>query len=690
MPATPDSANIARHLPLMAARQPNHPALKIPRGRTRAGDIDYLTLTFAELDTEVAAWAAHITAAGVKTDDRVLVMVRQGLPLIAAAFALFKIGAVPVVIDPGMGLKSFLTCVERTQPRALLGIPLARIVSRVFRKPFRNVAIRIPASSNPTARLSVGGATPPSRIPSSPLSTSDTPKRDEGVAPPPNPASDPSPSPLAPSPSPIARSATDLAAILFTSGSTGAPKGVCYEHGMFEAQVRLIRATYGIQPGEVDLPMLPIFALFNPALGMTTIVPEIDPARPAAVDPAKIVQAIRQENVTNSFGSPTLWNKIADHCLRTNTTLPSLRRVLCAGAPVPETLWENSRHWITHGQLHSPYGATEALPIASVCAAEIIPRAAARLSVGGATPPSRQTSSPLPANPVSLSVPAATRSDPTQFRSVGDTSQSPFSQESRLALGPSPLELGSSGTAGACVGRPLPGIDVRIIAITDAPIATIAEARELRPGEIGEIIVRGPVVTKAYDALPEATSAAKISEPNAQRLTFNAQLSTPPDSDLSVKRSALSVERSSVSPAAGVWHRMGDCGYFDPLGRLWFCGRKVERVLTEKGPLFTEPCEQVFRSHPQVARCALIGLGVAENQLPAIVIQPREKLSASAKAALARELRALAAAHATTAGITRFYFHKAFPVDVRHNAKIHRLTLARWAAAYETHAIIVS
>ena len=635
MPTT-DSANIARHLPLMAARQPDHPALKIPRGRTRDGNIDYLTLTFAELDAEVAAWAAHITAAGVKTDDRVLVMVRQGLPLIAAAFALFKIGAVPIVIDPGMGLKSFLTCVERTQPRALLGIPLARVLSRVFKKPFRNVAIRIPASASPTARLSVGDATPPSRETPAPLSATG---RDEGVAPPTSPAAASDPSPLATRPSPIARRATDLAAILFTSGSTGAPKGVCYEHGMFEAQVRLIRATYGIQPGEVDLPMLPIFALFNPALGMTTIVPEIDPARPAAVDPAKIVQAIRQENVTNSFGSPTLWAKIADHCLRTNTTLPSLRRVLCAGAPVPETLWENSRHFLTHGQLHSPYGATEALPIASVCAAEIIPRS--QTAFYAAAPAKASSTRTAPSG----------SAQPAQFRSIADTSQSPFSQESASAFHPSPLTPHSSAapSSGACVGRPLPGIDVRIIAITDAPIATITEARELRPGEIGEIIVRGPVVTRAYDALPEATAAAKISADHGV-----------------------------------IWHRMGDCGYFDPLGRLWFCGRKVERVLTAHGPLFTEPCEQVFRSHPQVARCALIGLGVPGKQLPALIIQPREKLSSSAKAALARELRTLAAAYASTADITRFYFHKNFPVDVRHNAKIHRLTLAKWAARRPT------
>ena len=76
----------------------------------------------------------------------------------------------------------------------------------------------------------------------------------------------------------------------------------------------LIRETYGIEPGEVDLPLLPIFALFNPALGMTSVIPEMDPRRPAKADPAKIVQAIRQEGVTNSFGSPTLWGKVAEYC----------------------------------------------------------------------------------------------------------------------------------------------------------------------------------------------------------------------------------------------------------------------------------------------------------------------------------------------------------------------------------------
>ncbi len=537
-----ESANIARHLPLMAARQPDHPAVKIPRGRAADGRIDYLTLTFRELDEETDAWVAHLSARGVRAGDRVLVMVRQGLPLIAAAFALFKLGAVPVIIDPGMGRKNFLACVARSQPRVLLGLPFAQGLSHVFRPAFKSVAVRVWVAGSATARR--GG------VPRTPGSKAE----------------------------PAATAAGDLAAILFTSGSTGAPKGVCYEHGMFEAQVRLVRDTYGIQPGEIDLPMLPIFALFNPALGLTTVVPELDPSRPATVDPAKIVQAIRQEGVTNSFGSPTLWRKIFDHCLAQNIALPSLRRVLCAGAAVPASLWADAPRVLPNGKLHSPYGATEVLPVASAAAGEV------------------------PADP----------------------------------------------TVGSLVGRPLAENRVKIVALHDGPIASLAEARELPPDGIGEIIVTGPTATKAYDALPEATAAAKI-----------------PDGDR-------------------VWHRMGDAGRLDAQGRLWFCGRLAERIETADGPLHTEPCEQVFRPHPRVVRCALIGLGPAGRQEPALVVQPTPGADESG---LAAELRARAKAHAVTAGIRKFFFHPAFPVDVRHNAKIHRLALARWAATRPPHEV---
>ncbi|MEO7414436.1 MAG: fatty acid CoA ligase family protein [Opitutaceae bacterium] len=540
-PVSVSNANIARHLGLMAATQPQTPALKIPRGRTAEGRIDYLVLTFAELDAEVDAWCGRLISRGVRRGDRALVMVRQGLPLIASVFALFKLGAVPVVIDPGMSRETFLACVARSRPRVLIGIPMARIFSRIFRRAFSSVKNRVAASSALTHRLTKADAR--KRVPAYETATS---------------------------------GATELAAILFTSGSTGSPKGVCYEHGMFDAQVRSIRGTYDITPGEIDLPLLPIFALFNPALGMTTIVPEIDPRAPASVDPEKIVQAILQEKVTSSFGSPTLWKKIGDYCVANNLSLPSLRRVLCAGAPVPAELWDASRKFLTNGQLHSPYGATEALPATSISADEI-----------------------------------------------------------ETLVGP-----------GACVGFPVSEVDVRIIEPADGRLPSMSDTQEVRRGGVGEIIVRGPVVTKVYDDNPAATTGAKIS--------FTHDFDT------------------------GFWHRMGDCGYLDGDGRLWFCGRKVERVEARGGMLYPEPCEQVFRVHPRARRCALIGLGERGEQIPALVVETAIGGSDDGSV-LARELHALGAKQAHTAPILIFFFREKFPVDVRHNAKIHRLALAKWA-----------
>lgn len=525
----------------MAAAQPDVAALKIPRGR-RAGRIDYLSLSFAELEAECAAWQHRLRNAGVQRGDRVLVMVRQGLPLIASVFALFALGAVPVVIDPGMGRQSFLRCVERTRPRVLLGIPLARLLSRVFRRAFRSVAVRVPASGSTTARC---------------VQDSDTPTKLDVVASAPD----------------------ELAAILFTSGSTGAPKGVCYEHGMFAAQVEMIRRTYDITPGEVDLPMLPIFALFNPALGMTTIVPEIDPGKPAAVDPAKIVQAITQERVTNSFGSPTLWHKIGRHCADQGITLPTLRRVLSAGAPVPPALWQLSRDFMPAGILHSPYGATEILPLSSIAAPTVLEDTAAKTLTG----------------------------------------------------------------QGTCVGTVLSENEVRIIALSDEPIAHLDDCTELPSGEIGEIIVHGPSVTKTYDALPEATARAKVTDNQGR-----------------------------------TWHRMGDCGYLDEQNRLWFCGRAAERVTTSEESVYSEQIEPAFNAHASVQRSALIGLGEPGHQRAAIVIEPTQ--GAAEASQLATELRRATKDHPTASRITDFYFHPRFPVDVRHNAKIHRLTLAQWAA----------
>jgi acyl-CoA synthetase (AMP-forming)/AMP-acid ligase II len=184
--------------------------------------------------------------------------------------------------------------------------------------------------------------------------------------------------------------------------------------------------------------------------------------------------------------------------------------------------------------------------------------------------------------------------------------------------------------AGTCVGQPVEGTEVRIIQITDEPIRSWAETQECPDGEVGEICVRGPVVTRSYHNLPEATVGSKI-----------------PDGDT-------------------LWHRMGDLGYRDPRGRLWFCGRKSERVETAAGPRFTDAVEGIFAAHPKVSRCALVGVGERGRERPVLVVEGEPD------PALAEELGGWG-------HVEGILFHPRFPVDVRHNAKIHRRTLKVWA-----------
>jgi len=540
-------SNIAASLVRVARDSPDGVALVCKKGR------GWQRWTFSEVETNAACFANFLSGQGVGQGDRVMLMVRPSMEFICLTFALFAIGAVVILIDPGMGYRNLLSCIGSVKPSILVGIPKAQLFSRLFRQPFRTVRRHICVGSGLGL---LGKELPPP----------DQRLRELSIAP---------------------TRPDDLAAIIFTTGSTGAPKGVRYEHRIFQAQLQQIRDYYRIGQGDVDQPAFPLFALFSIALGAKAVIPDMDPTRPAQVNPQKFTQSINDFQVTYSFGSPAIWNVISRYCQDAGLRLGSLKKVLMAGAPVSGELIERLHSILPiDAEIHIPYGATESLPIVSISGREVLAET---------------------------------------------------------------WELTRQGR-GACVGRPLPGIEVRVIPVCEGPIAAFpppgGDAQEdkkrwLPAYEVGEIIVRGPVVTAAYDNNEAENRLAKIRD------------------------------------GEGFWHRIGDLGYIDEAGRLWFCGRKAHRVTTASGTLYTICCEAVFNTHPLVYRSALVGVGEPERMRPVLIVEPMTEVSDPEK--LFAELRQMALGHEHTVGILDFLIHEAFPVDIRHNAKIFREKLALWA-----------
>lgn len=539
-----EKSNIADFLPEMAARQPEATAIVCPWGR-RGG-----RLTYRQLEERTNHIARGLESIGIGRGVRTVLMVPPGLDLFALAFALFKAGAVPVLVDPGIGLKHLKACLGNAQPAAFIGVPKAHAARVVMGWARESVRTKVTVG-----RRWFWGGTTLEKVERLGASRPET-----EIA---------------------ATSADDVAAIVFTSGSTGPPKGVVYRHRNFTAQVEAIREAYGIEPGEVNLPTFPLFALFDPALGMTTVVPDMDPTRPARVDPANIIEPIREFGVTTMFGSPALLDTVGRWGIRHGVTLPTLRRVISAGAPVSPQVIERFQAMLTgDAAIHTPYGATESLPVATTSSREIL-------------------------------------------------------SETRHA---------TDRGAGTCVGRPVPSIEAAVIAIDDEPIREWSDGLKVGVGEIGEIVVKGPQVTHEYFNAPSHTALAKIDDRGRVR------------------------------------HRMGDLGYFDDSGRLWFCGRKSQRVRTAAGDLYTVPCESVFNTHPDVFRTALVGVGDPGDQKPVLCVELERTVAPSEHRRVRAELLGIGAGFDHTRAIETVLFHPAFPVDIRHNAKIGRSALAAWAA----------
>jgi acyl-CoA synthetase (AMP-forming)/AMP-acid ligase II len=262
----------------------------------------------------------------------------------------------------------------------------------------------------------------------------------------------------------------DPAVIAFTTGSTGAPKPTVLRQRNLAAMMSLVLGHWDLGDGRdvVDMPTFPMFWIIGLSAGGTVVVPPMDFTMkgPGDADPARLVRTIEACGVTSMFASPALLTNLARYAKDHDTTL-GLQRIVAGGAEVPGPLFAAVRDVLRPGgEIYSDYGATEAIPVTEIAGADVVDAV------------------------------------------VGTWTQT---------------EQG----AGVCVGHPLPGVEIRIVAIDDGDLADWSAATELPAGEIGEVVARSPHISEEYYEQPAATAANKI-----------------PDGD-------------------GSWHRLGDTGYLD-------------------------------------------------------------------------------------------------------------------------------
>ncbi|MBL8077343.1 MAG: AMP-binding protein [Anaerolineales bacterium] len=527
-----------------ATKHPDKPAFIYPHHGI------WKTVTYAQLLDSTNRFAHGLQACSLTPGMRAAVMTPPGIEFFPFAFALLKLGIIPIIMDPAIGLKKLGPCINETEPEIFIGNTLTHALRIILGWGKKTIKHNLTIEHVKHQALNVKSLIHPSSF--------------------------------------ILQNSSP-AAIIFTSGSTGTPKGVLYSQENFSAQLDLLQQTFQITLDEIDLPAFPLYAIIDALLGVTSVIPDVTFPVPGKTNPEKVLNAIQKFKVTNMFASPVVLDILCSFALsgdaviastskrtlrlhRPTTAVPlkvelsSLKRVITAGAPATIPLQEKFRKLLDDKtNLFGTYGATETLPIAKVESREI------------------------------------------------------FSLRGKTAQG-----------AGVCLGKPIEGVTVRIIQITDEPIKEWQESLTVETNVVGEITVQSAATTRSYIHREDATRLSKI------RI------------------------------GEDIIHRTGDVGYFDEEGRLWYCGRKSQRVETNRSTFFTEQIEGVFNIHPSAYRTALVGV----EKEPVLWIEPKQGKVNQDK--IKQELMELASNHPQASKIRTFLFMKKFPTDVRHNSKIIR------------------
>lgn len=551
--------NVANQITDIALKYPHKRSVVMPHRSYFSQNYRYEHLTFIGLEQRINQFSHRLTKYGVKRGDRVLLFVKPSIDFSVYTFALFKIGAVPVLIDPGMGVKNFLQAVKQVKADVLLGIPKAHLLSILFKKYFTSIRLKLSTSKFPLIAKSM------TRDLGDELSLFDSASMTE----------------------------SEPAAILFTSGGTGIPKGVVYTHSIFIEQTRMLQTEFSLTSTDVDIPGFPLFALFTLAMGMTSCIPDMNPSKPSKAKAKRLLRNIMDQGATFVAGSPAIWKNLAKYCIENRITLPSVEHLVMFGAPIPLSLHKDFKKILPNGTTYTPYGATECLPVSNMSGREIL------------TNNNKDTSDDI---------------------SLADK---------------------SLGGAGTCIGRPFNGVEIKVISSSLNPLKE-KDIESLPAYSIGEIIVKSKTVTPFYFDMPEKTNLAKI------------------------------------YTSDGLWHRMGDMGYFDDKGLLWFCGRQSHSFCSSGRDYYPIPIETIFNQHDEIEKSAIVR--DRENS-PVLFIQRKDKKVGLTKTRMKQfesELLSLGQKFSISSDINQFKLKDKLPVDVRHNIKIDRLALAKELASMDS------
>lgn len=402
--------NVSEFIIQNAKKFPNKKAISLSKSKVFGG-FTYPHYNFSDFNDRVNQYCLRLQTLGVKPGDRVLFFVAPNLEFSAITFALFRLGAIPVFIDPGMKKEYFFNAIKEVNPDVLIGITKVHILRRLFPKVFSSIKIFIS-----TSRFSVLTASLTRLI-----------KKEEKDF------------------NCYIPKEGDLAAILYTSGGTGAPKGVEYTHKMFISQTLLLKELFRLNENEIDIPGFPLFSFFTLAIGMNSVIPAMDFAKPNKCDPKKLFQNIETNQATFLAGSPAIWERLADYCLREGLSLSSVKYVVMFGAPVSISLHKKFAKILPIGTTYTPYGATECLPVSCTSGKEILSGQMGAMLEG----------------------------------------------------------------KGTFLGSFAPGVDVKILKYSEEELIEVGDEDFITDGNIGEILVRSDHVTLNYYLNKEATAKAK-------------------------------------------------------------------------------------------------------------------------------------------------------------------------------------